>query len=116
MARGAFQTSALKCKNSIRRNHMGVNHTIPKRPLKPFRQFLPESFRDARQARASGNALKEEAFEESNDAVITDAATVFIGSELSLTERKSLKDGFVDDIREMCDDGRSLVAIAVALE
>jgi hypothetical protein len=87
---------------------------VPKRPLKPFKQFLPESFRGARHGRASGNALNE-AIRESNDRDITDATSVIIGSELSLSERKSLIDGFVNYIEEMCEAGRSIMAIAVAL-
>jgi hypothetical protein len=94
---------------------MGGNHTKQKRRLKPFKHFVAERFRGTRQWRASGNALNE-AIEESDDAVITDAASVIIGSELSASERKSLSDGFVSDIKQMCKSGRSIVAIAVALE
>ena len=47
---------------------------------------------------------------------ITDATSVIIGSELSLSERKSLIDGFVNYIEEMSESGRSVIAIAVALE
>jgi hypothetical protein len=94
---------------------MGVDHTIQRRPLKPFRQFLPESFRGTRHGRASANALNE-VIEASNDAVITDAAMVIIGSELSVSERKSLSDGFANDLKEMRARGGSIIAIAVASE
>ena len=49
-----------------------------------------------------GEALNE-IIEESNDADITDATSVIVGSELSLSERKSLIDGFVNYIEEMCE-------------
>jgi hypothetical protein len=93
---------------------MEVNHTIPKRPLKRFRLFLPESLRGTRHGRASGNAFKE-VINAANATDITDATSVIIGSELSLSERKSLIDGFVNYIEEMCEAGRSIMAIAVAL-
>ena len=44
----------------------------------------------------SANALNE-IIEESNEADITDAAMAIIGSELSVSERKSLSDAFVSD-------------------
>jgi hypothetical protein len=47
---------------------------------------------------------------------ITDTTGVIIGSELVLSERKSLIDGFVNYIDEMRESGRSIMAIAVALE
>jgi hypothetical protein len=77
---------------------MGVNHTIPKQPLKPFRHFLPESFCGTRRGRASVNALNR-VIEESNDTDITDATSIIIGSELPLSERRLLVDGFVNYLR-----------------
>jgi hypothetical protein len=38
------------------------------------------------------------------------AATVLIGNKLSLDERISLSDGFVNDIKEMCESGLSIIA------
>ena len=54
--------------------------------------------------------------EETDDSGIADAATVIIGSELSASERRSLSDSFVDGIRRMSERGRTIMAIAVALE
>jgi hypothetical protein len=95
---------------------MGVNHTIPKRPLKPFREFLPESLRGTRRGRASANVLNEAIGGEPNDTDITDAASVIIGRELTRSERKSLIDGFVNYIEEMCEIGSTVMATAVALD
>ena len=36
------------------------------------------------------------------------AATVFIGNKLSLDERRSLSDGFVNGITKMCESGLQL--------
>jgi hypothetical protein len=49
-------------------------------------------------------------------AAITDATSVIIGSELPVIERRSLSDGFANDIKEMCEGERLIIAIAVALE
>jgi hypothetical protein len=92
---------------------MGVDHTIQRRPLKPFKHFLAERFRSSGQRRALGNALSE-GVEESRG--ITDATSVIIGSDLPVEERNSLSDGFVNYIEEMCEAGHSVMAIAVALE
>ena len=54
--------------------------------------------------------------EETDDSEIADAATVIIGSELSASERRSLSDSFVDGIKRMSERGRTIMAIAVALE
>ena len=89
--------------------------TIQKRPLKLFRQFLPDGFRGARHGRASANALNE-VIEESDDVAITDATSVIIGSELSGGERRALCDGFVSDVKEICENGHLVMAIAVALD
>ena len=94
---------------------MGVNHTIGKQPLKRFRYFLPESLRGTRHGPASGDALNE-VIEGSYDAVIADATSVIIGSDLPVEERNSLRDGFVNYIKEMCLEGHSVMAIAVAFE
>jgi len=54
--------------------------------------------------------------EETDDSDIADASTVIIGSELSLGERKSLSDAFIDSIRRMGERGGTIMAIAVELE
>ena len=93
---------------------MRVDHKTPKRPLKPFRQFLPESFCGTQQGRGSPNKVNEAI--EAYDTDITDAASVMIGSALPVGERNSLRDDFVNYIEEMCESGRSITAIAVAFE
>ena len=95
---------------------MSVNHTIPNRRLKPFKQFLAENCRGARKARPFGKTLREETPEESDDTVITGAATTIIGSELSAKERKSMVDGFIKDVNALSDEGYSVIAMAVALD
>jgi hypothetical protein len=57
--------------------------------LKRLRHFLAQSLCGTCEGRASVNALSE-AIEGSDDAAITDATTVFIGSSLSESERKDL--------------------------
>ena len=54
--------------------------------------------------------------EETDDQDITDAATVIIGSELSVSERKRLANDLLIDIRKMSERGDTIIAIAVALE
>jgi hypothetical protein len=121
---------------------MGVAHKIPKLPSPPsipklklstpklplppsipklskpstpkLRQILPKSFRGTRPSRASPNKMNEAV--EAYDTDITDAASVTIGSDLPVEERKSLIDGFVNYIEEMFLEGHSVMAIAVAFE
>jgi hypothetical protein len=50
------------------------------------------------------------------DQDITDAATVVIGSELSVNARKRLTDDLLIGIRKMSEDGGTVVATVVALE
>ena len=51
------------------------------------------------------------------EAIDTKAsAMVIIGSQLSVSERQSLIDGFANDLKEMRDGGGSIIAIAVASE
>jgi len=78
--------------------------------LRKFREFI----RDRRPVsrRLELNVLGEE----TDDQDITDAATVIIGSDLSTDERQLLRDGLIDDIRKMSESGRTIIAIAVALE
>jgi hypothetical protein len=79
--------------------------------LRKFKSFIRD-----RQNPVSGRAEQNVLMEETDDTDITDAATVFIGSELSVSERKSLSYDFVNDVKEMCNGGRSIMAIAVALK
>jgi hypothetical protein len=51
---------------------------------------------------------------EAYDTDITDAASIRIGSDLPMEERNALRDDFVNYIKEMCMEGRSVMAIAVA--
>jgi hypothetical protein len=79
--------------------------------LRKFREFIRDRQRPVSR-RLELNVLEEE----TDDQDITDAATVIIGSELSASERKSLRDGLVNDIGKMSESGRTIIAIAVALE
>jgi hypothetical protein len=87
---------------------MEVSHTRPKRPLKPFKQFLPESFRGSGQPRALGNALSEAV-----DMNITAASNIVIPSNATDQEREDLIYSFFEDISNM--SGR-IFAIAVACD
>ena len=79
--------------------------------LRKFKTFIQHHEKPV--ARRLGlNVLEEE----TDDSGIADAATVIIGSELSTSERRSLSDSFVDGIRRMSERGRTIMAIAVALE
>jgi hypothetical protein len=79
--------------------------------IRKFRTFLRDH-----QKRVSGKNKRNVLKEETDDSEITDAAMLIIGSEISGSERKSDFDGFVSDIKKMRDRGRSIVAIALALE
>jgi hypothetical protein len=79
--------------------------------LKKFRSFIRDRQRLV-SGRLEQNALKED----TNDTPITDAATVFIGSELSVSERRSLRDDFGNYIEGMRESGRSIMAVAVAFD
>jgi hypothetical protein len=95
---------------SIRRKSMGgANHTITKRPLKPFKHFLAERFRDPRQPGALGKALNEEAIEVN----ITAASTIVIPSNVTDKEREDLIYSFFEDISNMSGP---IFAIAVACD
>jgi hypothetical protein len=77
--------------------------------LRKFKDFI----RDQRLvAGREHNILKESA----DDVEITDAISVIIGSELLGSERKALCDGFVNDVKKICQDGHSIMAIAIALK
>jgi len=79
--------------------------------LRKFKTFI-QHHEKAVSRRLGLNVLEEEM----DDSGIADAATVIIGGELSTSERRSLSDSFVDGIRRMSERGRTIMAIAVALE
>jgi hypothetical protein len=79
--------------------------------LRKFREFIQDCQRPvSRQLEL--NVLKEE----TDNSEITDAATVIIGSELSVSERKQLTDDLLVGIRKMSKRGDTIIAIAVAFE
>jgi hypothetical protein len=51
-----------------------------------------------------------------DDQDITDAATVIIGSQLSLSKRKRLTDNLLIDITKMSESGGTIIATVVAME
>jgi hypothetical protein len=73
--------------------------------LRKFREFVRDRQRHV--SKRWENVLEEEV----DDKDITDATTVIVGSELSLSERRRLT-----DIRKMSERGDTIIAIAVALE
>jgi hypothetical protein len=73
---------------------------------------LFEIVRDPVSRRLEPDVLEEE----TDDQDITDAATVIIGSELPVSERKRLTDDLLSDIMKMSKRGATIRAIAVALE
>ena len=79
--------------------------------LRKFKTFI--QLHEKPVSRRFGSNVLEE---ETDESGIADAATVIIGSELSAVERRSLSDSFVDGIRRMSERGRTIMAIAVALE
>jgi len=79
--------------------------------LRKFREFIRDRQRFVSR-RSELNVLEEE----TDDQDITDAATVIIGSELSVSERKRLTDDLLIYIRTMSERGDTIIAIAAALE
>jgi hypothetical protein len=79
--------------------------------LRKFREFVRD-YQTPVSRRLEPNVLKEEAV----DQDITDAATVIIGSELSLNERKRLTDDLLIDIRKMSESRGTIIATVVALK
>ena len=75
--------------------------------LRKLREVIPDGQRPVSR-RLELNGLKE--------SEIMDAATVVIGSGLSASKRQALRDGFVNDITEMSESGRTIIATAVTLE
>jgi hypothetical protein len=89
---------------------MEANRTPPKRPLKPFRAFLPERLRGKLKGRTSGKRLSEETLE----GTIMGGSAIVIGSTATERERATAIHGFVEDINDM--EGEKVFAIAVAFE
>ena len=79
--------------------------------LRKLRDIVPDGQRPVSR-RLERNVLEEETVEQD----ITDAATVVIGSESSLSERKRLTDNLVIGIRKMSERGDTIIATVVALE
>ena len=79
--------------------------------LRKFREFVRDGHRRVSK-RCEPNVLEEEV----DDKDITDATTVIIGSELSVSERRRLTDDLLTDIRKMSERGDTIIAIAVASE
>ena len=79
--------------------------------LRKFREFIRDGQRPVSR-RLEPNVLEEE----TDDQDITDAATVIIGSELSVSERKRLTDDLINGIRKMSERGDTIIATVVALE
>ena len=86
---------------------MRVNHTIPKRPLRPFKSFVPERYRSKPQERPLGRVMTEETFE----MTITQASAIVIDSTSTDEERAKAINDFAEDIANM--SGERIVAIAV---
>ena len=78
--------------------------------LRKFREFIRDRQRPVSR-RLEPNVLEEE----TDDREITDAATVIIASELSVSERRRLTDDLLTDIRKMSERGDTIIATAVAL-
>jgi hypothetical protein len=79
--------------------------------LRKLREFVRDGHRRVSK-RWEPNVLEEEV----DDKDITDATTVIIGSELSVSERRRLTDDLLTDIRKMSERGDTIIAIAVASE
>ena len=79
--------------------------------LRKFREFVRDGHMRVSK-RWEPNVLEEEV----DDKDITDATTVIIGSELSVSERRRLTDDLLTDIRKMSERGDTIIAIAVASE
>ena len=79
--------------------------------LRKFKEFIRDRQRPVSR-RLEPNVLEEE----TDDQDITDLATVIIGSELSVSERKRLTDDLLIGIRKMSKRGDTIIATAVALK
>ena len=79
--------------------------------LRKFREFIRDGQRPVSR-RLEANVLEEEA----DDQDITDAATVIIGSELSVSERQSLRDDLINYITKMTERGDTVITTIVTFE
>ena len=84
-----------------------TNQIVPRRRLKPFKQFLPGCFRGRRQWEAFGKRLTEETL----DSAITGAAAIVIDSTSTDEERAKAISDFAEEISNM--NGQRIVAIAI---
>ena len=87
-----------------------TNHIVPKRRLKPFKQFLPECFGGTRQREALGKKLTEETL----DWAITGASAIVIDSTSTDEERAKAINDFAEEIANM--NGERIVAIAIVTD
>jgi hypothetical protein len=85
---------------------MEVNQSKPNRRWKPFRQVIAQGYKR--------RALKAALSEQSDEWIITWAATVVLASTTTAKERRDLIDGFASDLSKM--SGERVMAIAVALD
>ncbi len=74
-----------------------TSHIVPKRRLKPFKQFLPECFHGSGQWHALGKTLNEDAIE----MAITGASAIVIDSTATDEERVKAINDFAEDIANM---------------
>jgi hypothetical protein len=79
--------------------------------LRKFREFIRDGQRPVSR-RLEANVLEEEA----DDQDVTDAATVIIGSELSVSERQSLRDDLINYITKMTERGDTVITTIVTFE
>jgi hypothetical protein len=80
-------------------------------PPRKLRDIVPHGQRPVSR-RLEPNVLEDDTV----DQDITDATTVIIGSELSISARKQLTDNLLIDIRKMSESGGTIIATVVALE
>ena len=79
--------------------------------LRKLREVIPDGQRPVSK-RLELNVLKGK----TDGSEIMDAATVIIPGELSASKRQSLRGGFVNDMTEMSESGRAVIATVVTLE
>ena len=79
--------------------------------LRKFREFIRDGQRPVSR-RLEANVLEEG----TDDQDITDAATVIIGSELSVSERQSLRDDLINYITKMTERGDTVITTIVTFE
>jgi hypothetical protein len=76
--------------------------------LRRFREFVPDQQRSV----SGQHAFKVETY----DTDIRDATSVYIGEGLSVAERRSLSESFISKIEEMCENGSTFMAMAIAVK